>query len=149
MKDKILNKSKLQTSLSTNCQVQSDTEVYYKKDISDSYKVTLDIKLDADDLEEQELEIHSFIEGIKQLLISRHENISDKLIENIKITRIHNEVIVNSWKEGIYVKYPNHINASESLQLPQREQFVGTNLGNTREGKTEDSFKGSDHNSIS
>ena len=141
MEDKILNKSKLQTSLSTNCQVQADTEVYYKKDISDSYKVTLDIKLDADDLEEQELEIHSFIEGIKHLINSRHKNIASKLIENIKITRIQNQVIVNSWKEGINVQYPNYMNASESLQLPQREQFVGTNLGNTREGKTEESFK--------
>ena len=141
MEDKILNKSKIQTSLSTNCQVQADTEVYYKKDISDSYKVTLDIKLDADDLEEQELEIHSFIEGIKHLINSRHKNIASKLIENIKITRIQNQVIVNSWKEGINVQYPNYMNASESLQLPQREQFVGTNLGNTREGKTEESFK--------
>ena len=141
MEDKILNKRKLQTSLSTNCQVQADTEVYYKKDISDSYKVTLDIKLDADDLEEQELEIHSFIEGIKHLINSRHKNIASKLIENIKITRIQNQVIVNSWKEGINVQYPNYMNASESLQLPQREQFVGTNLGNTREGKTEESFK--------
>ena len=141
MEDKILNKSKLQTSLSTNCQVQADTEVYYKKDVSDSYKVTLDIKLDADDLEEQELEIHSFIEGIKHLINSRHKNIASKLIENIKITRIQNQVIVNSWKEGINVQYPNYMNASESLQLPQREQFVGTNLGNTREGKTEESFK--------
>ena len=141
MEDKILNKSKLQTSLSTNCQVQADTEVYYKKDISDSYKVTLDIKLDADDLEEQELEIHSFIEGIKHLINSRQKNIASKLIENIKITRIQNQVIVNSWKEGINVQYPNYMNASESLQLPQREQFVGTNLGNTREGKTEESFK--------
>ena len=141
MEDKILNKSKLQTSLSTNCQVQADTEVYYKKDISDSYKVTLDIKLDADDLEEQELEIHSFIEGIKHLINSRHKNIASKLIENIKITRIQNQVIVNSWKEGINVQYPNYMNASESLQLPQREQFVGTNLGNTREGKTEEAFK--------
>ena len=141
MEDKILNKSKLQTSLSTNCQVQADTEVYYKKDVSDSYKVTLDIKLDADDLEEQELEIHSFIEGIKHLINSRHKNIASKLIENIKITRIQNQVIVNSWKEGINVQYPNYMNASESLQLPQREQFVGTNLGNTREGKSEESFK--------
>ena len=79
--------------------------------------------------------------GIKHLINSRHKNIASKLIENIKITRIQNQVIVNSWKEGINVQYPNYMNASESLQLPQREQFVGTNLGNTREGKTEESFK--------
>ena len=152
MEDRLLNETKLQTSLPTNCQVQSDTEVYYKRDIVDSYRVSLAIKLDADnneELEVQELEVQSLIYDIKQLLFSRHKNIASKLIENIDITRSHNQVIVNSWKEGINENYPDYLNASKSLQFPQREQFVGTNLGNTREGKTDVSLEGSDQNSIS
>ena len=49
MTDKILNNNQAKLPLPSNCQVRDSSDLYYKQEFTDSYKIGIEINLTADD----------------------------------------------------------------------------------------------------
>mgnify|MGYP003656856154 CR=1 FL=1 len=133
MKDMLLNNNQAKLNLSSNCQVQNDNELYYKKEFMDSYKIAIELEVGEEDSGE---EVYNLIDDIKNLLKERKGSSLYKSIKSIGITRSQNMMVVNQWKEGIEsgnkegMVYQIPLNSHEEGHT---EPFVVKEVGNTRE----------------
>ena len=148
MKDKILNYTQAELPLSSNCQVEDSSNLYYKQEFNDLYKIQVVVNLTADD--DVDAHVYSLIDDIKVLIHNRQNvpSINYEPIKNVEITRIQNSVVINKWSEQVRGDYPSYLDAPKSLQNGRREQFVGTMEGNTREREGEVSMEGEGRNNI-
>ena len=133
MTDKLLNNNQAKLNLSSNCQVQNDNELYYKKEFMDSYKIAIHVEVEEED---DGNEVYNLIDDIKNLLKERKRNNLYQSVKNIEITRSQNMMVVNQWKEGIESGnkegkvYQIPLNSHEDGHT---EPFVVKEVGNTRE----------------
>ena len=137
MKDKILNNNQAKLPLPSNCQVRDSSDLYYKQEFTDSYKIGIEINLTADD--DVGCHVYSLLDDIKALIHNR-QNISSQNyepIKNIEITRSQNMVVVNTWKEGISGHYLDYLNTPQLRENGRRGQVMETMEGNTREREGE------------
>jgi len=137
MKDKILNNNQAKLPLPSKCQVRDSSDLYYKQEFTDSYKIGIEINLTADD--DVDAHVYSLLDDIKALIHNR-QNISSQNyepIKNIEITRSQNMIIVNTWKEGISGHYLDYLNTPQLRENGRRGQVMETMEGNTREREGE------------
>ena len=133
MTDRLLNNYQAELNLSSNCQVQNDNELYYKKEFMDSYKIAIELEVGEEDSGE---EVYNLIDDIKELLKERKGSSLYKSIKSIGITRSQNMMVVNQWKEGIESGnkegkvYQIPLNSHEDGHT---EPFLVKEVGNTRE----------------
>ena len=133
MTDRLLNNNQAQLPLPSNCQVGEVSDLYYKHEITDSYKIGIEINLTADD--DVGCHVYSLLDDIKALIHNR-QNISSQNyepIKNIEITRVQNSVVVKTWKEPIDGHYPDYLNTPHLREDGRRGQVMETMEGNTRE----------------
>ena len=137
MKDKILNNNQAQLPSPCKCQIRDSSDLYYKQEFTDSYKIGIEINLTADD--DVDAHVYSLLDDIKALIHNR-QNISSQNyepIKNIEITRSQNMIIVNTWKEGISGHYLDYLNTPQLRENGRRGQVMETMEGNTREREGE------------
>ena len=133
MTDRLLNNYQAKLNLSSNCQVQNDNELYYKKEFMDSYKIAIELEVGEEDSGE---EVYNLIDDIKNLLKERKGSNLYQSIKSIGITRSQNMMVVNQWKEGIEsgkkegMVYQIPLNSHEEGHT---EPFVVKEVVNTRE----------------